>query len=373
MSGEKAEDDKDSDLEPEQSSKHAPVSSNATSGVDKSSDSVVSGNEIDENNVKIAVEKLEKLERNKTDCARCETPWKTAKFSGKCVECIVCRLFFCLDCADFKRADMAVIGRDDVFWVCTSCKAESNKAGLGCVEVLAKSIEALDEKVKNTITEAIPSAMENSVKPMIEKIIPLVVTVVEKAIEPAVEKTVLPAIQQSVADSVDNAVRTSVAKSWADILLGDDYPKIGSPEAQSAPMKPKAAFNSALKRAFADHRVDESRRNNIILYSAVETIEPSKEKRDESDLKLVEDLLDHLGVPRSPKEVIRLGQYKEDNTRPRPIKVVFDSSAVQTEVMDNTNKLKDAPANLKALSVQYDMNDQERDQCRMVVKEAKEN
>ena len=62
---------------------------------------------------------------NEIGCARCKSDWNEVKFSGKSVECCVCQLFFCLNCADLNKTAIQVVERCDVFWACVSCRARS--------------------------------------------------------------------------------------------------------------------------------------------------------------------------------------------------------------------------------------------------------
>ena len=126
------------------------------------------------------------------------------------------------------------------------------------------------------------------------------------------------------------------------------------------------------KRAYTEHKRDETRLNNVIIHKAVEPKEASQEARQKNDQSLVKELLDHIGVEHKPVKVFRLGKYDEEQTnKSRPLKVVFDTSVAQDEIMGKVYKLAQAPDNIKNVSVNYDMNKDERDECSRLVKDAK--
>ena len=114
----------------------------------------------------------------------------------------------------------------------------------------------------------------------------------------------------------------------------------------------------------------EKRKNNIIIYRAIEECDESK--RPETDKKLVQDLLKELKIQTSPVKIYRLGKINSESDDPRPIKVELENDNVQKEIMKKAKNLKDAPENLKVLSISYDLTKDQRMQVKGLVNEAKQ-
>ena len=131
-------------------------------------------------------------------------------------------------------------------------------------------------------------------------------------------------------------------------------------------------MTTVVKRAVSDQKRDESRQNNVIIYRAAESHESDMETRIKNDETLVKNLLTQLEVTASPTKIFRLGKFTAgENSKPRPIKLVFKDSEEQSQVMSRAFKLNKASEELKSLSISYDMNNDEREICRNLVKQAK--
>ena len=61
---------------------------------------------------------------------------------------------------------------------------------------------------------------------------------------------------------------------------------------------------------------------------------------------------------------------KEKNHSGRILKVIFETGGAISSVMENARKLKDAADELKCLSLEYDMSDDEQDILKKKLKEA---
>jgi len=72
------------------------------------------------------------------------------------------------------------------------------------------------------------------------------------------------------------------------------------------------------------------------------------------------------------KKTTRLGKKDEDITIHRPLLVEFHSRMQKNEIMESLNKLKNAEAVYKQLSIAHDMTQRESEQCRTLVEEAKQ-
>ena len=71
----------------------------------------------------------------------------------------------------------------------------------------------------------------------------------------------------------------------------------------------------------------------------------------------------------SPVSVIRVGKKKEQGSR--PLKIIMASVQNKDNIMRNLGKLKDAPENLRKISVTDDYTQEEQESIRQKVAEAK--
>ena len=115
-----------------------------------------------------------------------------------------------------------------------------------------------------------------------------------------------------------------------------------------------------------------------MIFGAPEVENEKKEDRQQKDKDLVQKLLNEIGVTHDPETIYRVGipgSHKVNTTKNhsgRILKVVFESGDAITSVMSNARKLKDAADDLKCLSLEYDMSDDERDILRKKLKEARD-
>ena len=79
-----------------------------------------------------------------------------------------------------------------------------------------------------------------------------------------------------------------------------------------------------------------------------------------------------IEVDAKPNKIHRVGKFDDSKTGSRPLKVCFENQAGQQLVMNNKNKLQNAPENVKHLSVCYDLNEEERNTLKTLVQQANE-
>lgn len=271
-------------------------------------------------------------------CHSCKKDWDSLKSKGTPIECSFCENWFCLTCTDIKKGDIGVVQRPDMFFACDQCHFAIKKRGL---KTLWKSEQSIEAKIMETVENIIPPVIIDCLAPFKEQ--------------------------------VNNSIRESVARSWAETLFGDDYPSLNATATNGPVAQPKVpTLKAAVKTAVVENRQHESRRDNIVIYRAAETHETHGETRQLKDDKLVKDLLQHLKITKKTKQIFRVGPYSNEESKMRPIRVVFGDSETPDEVMKMTYKLAHAPEELRPLSVSYDMNKDERDECRKLVQQARE-
>ena len=90
-----------------------------------------------------------------------------------------------------------------------------------------------------------------------------------------------------------------------------------------------------------------ARAKNIIIHGSRETPNLAEEK--EEDEKVIKELLQTLEIESTPESTTRLGIRDEGKTR--PIKIKMRNMNEKELVMSSLGKLKNAPENLKKISV----------------------
>ena len=122
----------------------------------------------------------------------------------------------------------------------------------------------------------------------------------------------------------------------------------------------------------------ENRENNIIIFNAKEVLEGTVEEKKKHDDDLFTSVCEHVVSERIPvSKIVRIGKFKTDEngeqtSKPRPLKVCFHNNFDKRKFYASLNKLKDAPSNLKALSIQYDLTSEERTIRKNLLNEANE-
>lgn len=247
-------------------------------------------------------------------------------------------------CSGFNK-DVTKKQLDDIgYWTCPYCVMSSLQApgcnlGVGSSpDVISKMDERLDE-LKNEIED-------------------------------------LKTVKQSFLDI--GKEHKEAKQKWSDIVKG-------IPDGDGS-------FASNIAKQVVDHsaRVTLERENrecNVIMFNAEESsaVEPAVRKQD--DQKLFNTMCNHvLGNVIPVKNVLRVGKKNESNPndddaadqgdtvasppKPRPLKVCFPSVFDKRKFLSSLSKLKDAPSNLKCISVQQDLSPDERLKSKALLAEA---
>ena len=115
------------------------------------------------------------------------------------------------------------------------------------------------------------------------------------------------------------------------------------------------------------------RMNNIIIYNVAESDSVSTPDRSKDDMKscgsLMEKVLKVEYEDDDIVKVVRLGKY--DDKIKRPLLVEFSNGHVKNVVMSNVTNLRLASGEFKGVTISHDMTVKEREQCKLLVQEAK--
>ena len=132
----------------------------------------------------------------------------------------------------------------------------------------------------------------------------------------------------------------------------------------------------------------QSRERNVIIFNAVESDAEDPQDRVHHDQGVFDELCRHLMIGNlkidkvtrigkkqdkqsSTEAVIEDGEIVSDESvKSRPMKVTFSSVFDKRRFFTTLWKLKDAPDNIKHLRIQHDLEKQEREVTKRLLKEA---
>ena len=285
---------------------------------------------------------------------------------------------------------MTTIAKSGVYWFCGSCvgpidkfieKQKQISLGHESKEEEESNINALEQKIGSVETK-----MSDRISSLEDKINTLI------ALQGTIQDSVTTSVKNSVNENITKAcasmqdsVQTSVksvqesVKTWANVAGANiDIHTTDDEGFKLVAGRQKNKRISEYKQAMAEQKKSElekeSRESNIIVYRVPEQDSKDAKVRTEKDAKIVADLLNAIEVDATPCKISRMGKFDDSGTKTgsRPLKVCFENLATQQKVMENTSKLQHAPENLKKLSVNYDLTEEERSVQKTLVQEAQE-
>ena len=113
----------------------------------------------------------------------------------------------------------------------------------------------------------------------------------------------------------------------------------------------------------------EARAANIIIHGLTEA--PDTLGGKEVDSEVIMEFLKTIEINSVPVSVSRIGGKRPVSDKPRPLKIRMKNQGDKESVMSNLNKLKEAPENMRKISVTDDYTNEEREEIRKKVNEAK--
>ena len=282
----------------------------------------------------------------------------------------------CVDIA--KEIYDSVSKNNQMHWYCMGCNAAASQM-IKQLKKIQDRIETIEEtftKHKDEISKE-SDKMERNVKKFKDDLRGEIENVSKQLQE--VQKEVK-YLKNNITESVDKTLISSVKeqeKKWADVVTKNKEDVTNQLDLQ---LKTRAnevekiqKQIESVKETQYEIQEKETRRNNLIMYRADESNADSAEGRRNEDLDLVLGLFSCInsGVDNEDiTKVNRLGR-RIDGAKPRPLLIELGNRTAKNLVMENLNKLKEAPAKYKQIIVVHDMTKKEREECRTLVDEAK--
>lgn len=181
-------------------------------------------------------------------------------------------------------------------------------------------------------------------------------------------------LKQDFADC--NKQQVEVNRSWSQVAAS-------SPSGEGS-------FVASLAKQVVDHStrmsVDkENRERNVIIFNVVESSSEIGSERKEHDKKLFDDICNITLKQSIPvKNISRLGNVQvndsdettsnagTEKTRPRPLKISFANTFDKRKFLANLRELKNAREDIRKISVQQDLSQEDRLKRKTLLAQAQE-
>ena len=159
-------------------------------------------------------------------------------------------------------------------------------------------------------------------------------------------------------------VEKEMNKKWSD-LFTENVVQIKDD------MKTMQKTVSDTKQSMAVNADRSARRNNLVIYNFPEDDKDTKSKDKEFINELVNDFGLEFDYQRDVSSMARMGRKIEDQKKCRPLIVKFYSYTTKNMILENCFKLKRLQK-FKSLIISHDLSREDREQCRLLIKKAKE-
>ena len=292
----------------------------------------------------------------KCKCHECGLGYKDTP-DQRWLYCAICNNIFDINCQKISKTRHDSLKHENCFWICTPCKLlykPDPKKGINfqaAITPMDKRIVQI-EKDTTAITRQTAELVSD-----ISKIHTMIKSTLEGNLKSVEDRFV-----KEIAE-VPNKIEAST--KWADVLKSPPIPS-ATDLVQN--------FKQALTEMSAKDKEMETRSRGIVIYRAKESESNLKEERKRHDEKLVQDLLNHLEMEDvfvvSTDRLGRPDPEREKEGKYRPIKVRFNEKRIRDEVLKNLNKLKNAEASLRKLSIRQDLDEAQRNELNSKLKRA---
>jgi PHD-finger len=308
-------------------------------------------------------DKGDKSKANKNDlCIRCSV---VVKEGERAMQCEICESWYHAKCEDIRDEGYKVLQMENIHWYCISC----NK-GVGRVINTLLAVQHRQDKLEREWKELQTSTKQQHNK--MEKELDSLRVEVEKQrhdmsclTEELKEMNVTIQHQQQ-----EQQKMTEEDSLWSTIVKKQVEKNIENVTGEMHEVQ-KTIIEAKMK--MEEDKEKEKRKNNIIIYRHKESTASGSEARKKEDtefcLNLVSDVLEIDCSSNEILNVIRLG--KRASNQDRPLLVTFKETSLKNKVMESLRKLSEADEQYRALSVSHDMTQKEREECRLLVEQAK--
>jgi len=343
--------------------------------------------------------------KEKEVCKVCgEHETKDAKIvEDKWVQCEVCEEWSHIQCVGVEEKEFDMLskaikkGGKQIHWFCQSC----NTSTLDMLKVM-KEIKAKNEllehglnetkkdverglaEVRKDVDKGLAEGRKEVSKGLTEvrKEVAIVAKHLQefkaevyaelKAAEKKMEGIKPDLIEKKIQESMKNVQETE----WRDVVAKQVEGQLQKVTSNISAVKETL---SKVKQSADEQKDRESRAANIIIYNVAESTSASNEDRISDDynfcLETFNKVLGVKIVPSDVKRAIRLGKRNADLTLAnniRPLLLQMRDRVLKNMIMESLSKLKEADEEHKKLIFAHDLTKLEREECKRMVAEARE-
>ena len=175
-------------------------------------------------------------------------------------------------------------------------------------------------------------------------------------------------IEKNIDALIDNKLagaQTAVTEEQT----GDSRKLFSAVVGNKTPSLDIASMKSSRNAELIEKQEQDKRKNNLIIYGISEEGTDDNIGLPDRDRNFMNSFLEAIEVDVAPKQIVRLGIANAD--KKRPVKVILKSAEDKEAIVSNLNKLKNASANIRGISVRDDYTIEERNLIKMMNDEAK--
>ena len=315
------------------------------------------------------------------------------------IKCNMCGKLVCDDCSGVKVSKLRPVMNQcsTLYFTCKTCDTlvrDTNDVNV--YDVLKGKVDTLTEELDNC--EGENSKLTQQVKTLEDQHSSLQVLLEERESSLHESEAKLNSMEQTPAasinptngaanieelinkrfDKIDESIDAMIERKLAGVLAiptagpsnDENAKKLFSAVvgASDSPVNHVTALKSSQNAELIEKQEQERRANNIIIHgiSEVRSVDVSIQDHDQTFLN---HFLEAIDVDIEPKQIVRLGNESAD--KKRPLKVILKSADDKRQILSSLNKLKNADASVRGVSVRDDYTIEERKLIRSMHEEAR--
>ena len=312
------------------------------------------------------------------------------------IKCSMCGHLVCDDCSGVKVSKLRPVMNQcsTLYFTCQTCDTLIRDTNdINVYDVLKEKVETLTEELVNREEEN--EKLTQQVKTLDSQQASLKTLLEEREDSLHESETKRASLEQQGGgsiphggniealinkrfDKIDKSIDAMIENKLAGVLgipiseasTSDNKKKLFSTAvgAASSPENHVAALKTTKNAELIEQKEQEKRANNIIIHGISE-VRPDDVALQKHDEDFIKSFLDAIEVAAQPKQIARLGN--ENANKRRPVKVILRNLDDKEKIISNLNKLKNAEASIRGISVRDDYTQEERNLIRTMNEEAK--
>ncbi|KAK3094371.1 hypothetical protein FSP39_000829 [Pinctada imbricata] len=219
-------------------------------------------------------------------CPKCDKEFESETES---IMCCICELNFCHECTKIPAALLSALELDpdnNFKWTCSGCKQN-----FPCMTGLKLQLHSIEENTQKRL-----DIMDFKIA--------------------------------SIDSNVDSKIENKISSVKKDL-------------AQEIKEEIKNSLQDDVRKEVKEIEDQKQRMLNLICFYMPESKSKLSEERKKEDLDNFIDLCTKIGVNDPDiKLAFRLGNYKEDSTNIRPLKIIFNNKKDRKDILDNVTKIR---------------------------------